>query len=125
MNWFVVVNLILLVIGAVAGWGFIIAYTLRYNWWTTDLGAHLISFSGVATLFYTLYLVRTLQDADSAPGTTQSAFNLIRLLLFALLTVVMVWRFVLMVRLPRRPTGPPVQPVKGPTGLNEGNDPPA
>jgi hypothetical protein len=103
------INLLELIIGTVAGGGFLIMYTVRFRWWGNTFGQHLFAFSGVAWLFYVFYLYITAKAiADGVPGTAPgnsgSASAIGRLVLFSLITAVIVWRFALFLRFGAQPS---------------------
>ena len=118
MNWQLAINLIDLVVGTAFGWAFILRYHRNYPWREHDTGRHIMSWSMIATLFYTLYLVRTLSDANTAPGTALNTFNLIRLVLFTAFTIVIVQRYFKL-------HGNIVEDRMAALALNEGKDPAA
>jgi len=88
-----VFNLVWLILGTIFGWAFIIRYHLNYPWRLNNTGRHIMSWSMIATMFYTLYLVRTIADFDSAPGSAPTVFNLVRFALFTAFTYVIVQRY--------------------------------
>jgi hypothetical protein len=102
MSWLLLGNLIDLVVGTIAGWSFLVLYTKRYDWYRDEVGRHLVAFSGVATLFYTLYLGRTVAaiftTGFNAPGEAVTGFNIFRFFLFTAFTIVMVWRLVIFIK---------------------------
>jgi hypothetical protein len=93
VNWQLIANLVDLVFGTAFGWAFVLRYHRNYPWRNTPTGRHIMSFSGITTLFYTLYLARTLADGGTAPGTAPTVFNLVRLVLFTGMTCVIVQRY--------------------------------
>jgi hypothetical protein len=81
------------------GWGagllFLGAYLIDTpSWWREEHRAHVVAFSGVVWLFYSLFLVR--------PWLPPAAYALVRLVLFAVLTAVVVWRLAIFWRGLRR-----------------------
>jgi hypothetical protein len=46
---------VLLGLGLVGCGGFLLRYTLTYNWWKTEEGSHIAAFSGALGLFLTFY----------------------------------------------------------------------
>lgn len=88
------VFLALLVIGAVASWSFIGYYTYKFSWWRNSLGQNLVSFSGIVGVFYTWYLVLFIW-----PDIPYR--NAVRTILFLALTLVVVWRTALFVKITR------------------------
>ncbi|OLE27966.1 MAG: hypothetical protein AUG44_08740 [Actinobacteria bacterium 13_1_20CM_3_71_11] len=83
---------VLLVVGALASWGFVIRYTATYRWWETEIGRHLISWSSVVGAFLTYYVLVFIWP--TIPGRMW-----IRLFLFVALIAVIVWRLVMFERL--------------------------
>lgn len=86
---------VLLFVGAFSCWGFLFRYATGFRWWRNDLGRDFVSMSFVIGAFYTYYAVVT--TWPTLPGRT-----LIRTVLFVVLTVVLVWRWVMFERLRRK-----------------------
>lgn len=105
MNWLLINNLVSLGVGTIAGVWFVVLYTWRTAWWREEHRAHLATFSIIVTLFYLLYSARTFADPLGSPGSSSTVFNVIRALLFDVLTVLVVWRLVLLLRSSRRNPG--------------------
>jgi hypothetical protein len=82
---------VVLFIGAVACWGLLIRYGGGFRWWKNYPGRDFVSTSFVLGMFYTYYAVVTIWP--TMPGRT-----LIRTTLFFVLTVVLVWRWVMFER---------------------------
>jgi hypothetical protein len=93
VNWQLIANLIDLTVGTAFGWAFVIRYHLNYPWRDNETGRHIMSWSMITVLFYTIYLVRTLLDVDTAPGTSPTVFNYVRLALLTSFTYVIVQRY--------------------------------
>ncbi len=91
LNW---VLTVLLGIGAVAGWVFLVVYTRRWTWWRDEHGAHLGLFTLALTLIMTVYIFR--------PFIEPTTFAIIRAPLFAAIVAGMVWRALLLLRADRR-----------------------
>jgi hypothetical protein len=98
MNWLLINNLISLGVGTIAGLWFVGLYTWRTAWWQEEHRAHLATFSIIVTLFYLLYSARTFADPSGSPGSSLTGFNVVRALLFDILTALVVWRLVLLLR---------------------------
>lgn len=93
-TWLYLAYLAELCIGSVAGaWFF--GYALWFRWWRDELTAHLMAFSGIVELFYVYYLYRTLASPTMPPGAAQ---GWTRFALFTVLTAVVVWRLVVVLR---------------------------
>lgn len=83
--------IVLLLLGLIALWWFIVRYMLKVRWWLAEESAHLFHFTLVLALFYTFYVVRlVLPDFDAA--------GVLRLVLLTYLTGVAIWRTVLFER---------------------------
>ena len=98
LSWLVYNNVLALGFGTVAGIWFVTLYSVRTPWWREEHRAHLGIFSIIMTLFYVLYAVRTFSQPLNAPGSSITTFNVIRGLLFDLLTAAVVWRLALLLR---------------------------
>jgi hypothetical protein len=85
--WWRVEAIVLLVIGAGSCWSFVTLYWVTFKWWRNDFGRHLIAMSSCLGAFFTYYLI--LVAWPDLPGR-----GLIRLILFHLLVVTVVWRLV-------------------------------
>jgi hypothetical protein len=94
-TWLQVVYFVLLVVGVLAGWTFVIRYMVSFRWWSTELGRHLVTFSSCLAAFETYYLL-VLAWPD-LPGKTA-----IRTVLFVVLTGLVVWRLVMFERYRRQ-----------------------
>lgn len=82
---------VMLVLGAVCSWVFIARYMTAYRWWETEFGPHIIAWSSIVGGFYTYYAVVVIWP--QLPGRA-----LIRLVLFALMTVAIIWRLAMFER---------------------------
>ncbi len=102
MSTLVLISLIELIIGTVAGVWFVVLYSIRTPWWHEEHRAHLFTFSANTAAFYLLYLGRTVADPSTGPGATPSVFNTVRMVLFTIMTAAIVWRLILLIRRPRR-----------------------
>ena len=98
MNWLLINNLISLGVGTIAGIWFVILYSWRTAWWREEHRTHLATFSIIVTMFYLLYSARTFANPLGSPGSADTGFNVIRALLFDVLTAAMVWRLALLLR---------------------------
>lgn len=85
---------VLLGVGIFGCWAFVALYTKKYRWWTDPFGQHLVAFSACLGLFLTYYGVLVVWPDMPGRGA-------VRLALFTLLTVVIVWRLVLFGRFTR------------------------
>jgi hypothetical protein len=93
-TWLRVAYYALLVLGAVAGWTFILRYVTTYRWWSTELGRHLVTFSGCLAAFETYYFAALIWP--HFPGK-----EFLRAVLFLILTAAVLWRLVMFERLHR------------------------
>lgn len=82
---------------AVAGHVFIIFYWIRYRWWQTSIGRHLMSFMGGLTVIVDL----TILDAvvRSLPGdAVLPARNELTLFVWTLLPILFTWRLIVLLK---------------------------
>jgi len=92
-------NALALVVGTVAGGAFLARYVIKVpKWYREEHRAHVVAFSGVVWVFYALYAARYLSDPAHAPGVDPTGFNVVRGVLFWVLTGVVVWRCVIFER---------------------------
>jgi hypothetical protein len=92
--WLVHTYKTLLIIGAVACWGFTFRYVTKFKM-TTDIGRHLVAMSTVVGAFLTYSAIATIW-----PGVPGRVW--IRTVLFIALVVTLVWRWVMFERLLRK-----------------------
>lgn len=79
---------VLLGISTLGCWAFVVLYHRAYRWWRNEFGRHLVSFSACLGLFLTYFVV--LAFWPEMPWRMG-----LRIGLFTLLTLVIVWRLVL------------------------------
>lgn len=85
----------LLILGSLCSFGVVGVYVRgQRKWWSNDIGKIIITLSLVDGLFYLWYIIVSLYP--QIPGR-----NTIRLILFTIMTVAIVYRFFTMVRLAR------------------------
>ena len=85
----------LLFLGSLCSFGVVGVYVRgQRKWWSNDIGKIIITLSLVDGLFYAWYLVVTF--FPQIPGR-----NIIRLILFTVMTLAIVYRFFTMVKLAR------------------------
>lgn len=95
-TWLKVTYYVLLVIGALASWGFVARYAYLYRWWTTEIGRHFVAMSACLGSFYTYYTVALIWP--ELPGKAW-----IRGALFLCMTTAICWRLVMFERMRRAP----------------------
>jgi hypothetical protein len=83
-----------LVIALLGCWSFVVLYTRTWAWWRNDVGRHLVAFSSALGLLLAFYVLRLVWR--DMPGT-----GLITVILMTLLTVVILWRLLLFIRIKR------------------------
>lgn len=86
--------LVLLALGIVGCWAFVYRYARTYRWWGNEFGRHLVAFSSCLGLFLSYYAVVVV--FPNMPGK-----DAIRLTLFTILVVVILWRLLLFERIKR------------------------
>lgn len=83
-----VVMYVLLGVGDLGCWGFVLLYTRTYKWWKNQFGQHLVAFSACLGLFLTYFTARLFWP--EMPWRMPIVMSL-----FVLLDVAIVWRVVL------------------------------
>jgi membrane protein implicated in regulation of membrane protease activity len=91
-TWAQVAYEVFLLIGAVACWGLLIRYGGGFRWWKNYPGRDLVATSFVLGMFYTYYAAFTIWP--DLPWKIP-----IRTALFAILTIILVWRWATFERL--------------------------
>lgn len=98
-----IVGMFLLAAGATGAATFIVLYTMRAQWWHTELGWHLVVFPGSLGLLLTNGLVFRL--VGDYPGR-----DVVNLVLFVVLVAAVWWRVALLVKANRDPDPDPDPP---------------
>lgn len=99
-------NALALLVGTVAGGAFLVRYMIKVpDWRREENRVHVVAFSGIVWVFYALYLVRYAMDPANAPGVDLTVFNLVRGVLFWVLTGIVVWRWRIFEQRRRLPRG--------------------
>jgi hypothetical protein len=100
-----------LLVGFLAGVVFMIIYSVRWDWWLDEHGAHLGSFTAALTLIMGLYVFR--------PFIDPIIFAYIRAPLFLAIVVCMVWRLILLLKSKESHRSGPQRSSPGPVTFSE------
>lgn len=82
---------------AVLANAFCVLYHLRQPWWTTHVGQHIMTYSGVVAAVLDLSAVRILAGA----GLDVEWFRALRLIVFTGVPIAVGWRILILMRVPR------------------------
>lgn len=94
------IGIALVIISAVLAWAVCIAYHLSARWWESEVGRHVMTFTGVLAVVLSLWSVGALLSP-----TRGAWWDVVRLVAFTGVPISLGWRLWMVYRLQIRPRG--------------------